>query len=120
MNKTVVEELRDMISKLDRITEDADAEHYAVKAKLSRKGAANLPAIAQYLASPDVGGSLVKHPKLPDTVVFVPKDLFYDSSKFLDYIEKLMDAMQEQLGFQPFVDFNIVAAEPFSKLPSIG
>jgi len=119
MTKTVAEQLRDIVDRLSRIAEDADGEQYAAKAKLTRQGAANLAAVAQYLTSPPVAGSLVKHPKLPDTVVFVPKDPFYDSGKFIDYFEKLMDTAQNQLGFQPFAEFNIASAEPFSKLPPL-
>ena len=119
MTKTVAEQLRDIVDRLSRITEDADTEQYAAKAKLTRQGAANLAAVAQYLTSPPVSGSLVKHPRLPDTVVFVSKDPFYDSGKFINYFEKLMDTAQDQLGFQPFVEFNIASAEPFSKLPPL-
>jgi len=121
--KTLAQEIRDWIERLESLTvEDPSADDdsgYAAKIRLTRQAAANLPQVTQYLSSPQVGGKLVRHPRMPDALIFLPKDPMMDSDQFITYFEKLTDAMSAQLGFEPFADFSIVAAGPFASLPPL-
>lgn len=118
--KNLAQELRDLIDRLDvlvRESVDSDDEFgHAAKVKLTRQAAANLPALIDFVSA---YGKLVKHPKAPDTLVFVPAKPNLDSENFVRYFEKLKGSAEDQLGFDPFLDFYLVAANAFADIPAI-
>lgn len=118
--KNLAQEIRDLINRLEGLIQesvDSDDElGHAAKMRLTRQAAASLSVLIDLLSQ---HGKLVKHPKALDTIVFVPNKPNLDSGNFVRYFEKLTDEIESQLGFEPFLDFNLVAASAFADLPSI-